>query len=296
LPIQRAADGVFSLPASAATLSGKSVRHNDQPGSLERWRGNPDRANWRVANTKMGDYDVAVTWSVADDDAPQAYNIQIDHKATIRALTVPTGGRFRRDIVGRIMLAPGVRDVTFFPAGAVRGSLCNLKQIELVPVAETAAAGPQEPVELQVPEGFEVQRVAGPPHTRHPMLACFDDRGRLYVAESTGVNADASVLAESPPHDIRILEDMNGDGRYDKLTIFADKLTFPQGLAWHDGALYVSSPPNFWRFTDTNGDDIADTREILATGFPFRGMSDDMHGASLGPDGRLYLSAGLLTN
>jgi hypothetical protein len=157
-PIQPAEDGVFTLPASAAALSGKSVRLNDEIDSLDHWLANQDRANWQVKNAKMGDFDVAVTWNVAEKDAPQAYNIPIDHKSTIRALTVSTGGKFRRDIVGRIMLAPGVRDVTFFPAGNVRGRLCQLKQIELIPVANLAVATPQEPVELHVPEGFEAFR------------------------------------------------------------------------------------------------------------------------------------------
>ena len=89
-----------------------------------------------------------------------------------------------------------------------------------------------------------------------------------------------------------MLEDTDGDGKFDKSTVFADKMTFPQGIVWHDGSIYASSPPNFWRLTDTNGDDVADKREVLLTGFPFRGMSDDMHGGSLGPDGRLYFAAG----
>ena len=77
------------------------------------------------------------------------------------------------------------------------------------------------------------------------------------------------------------LEDTNGDGKFDKSTVFADKMTFPQGIVWHDGSIYASSPPDFWRLTDTNGDGVADKREVLLTGFPFRGMSDDMHGGSL---------------
>lgn len=292
-PIQPGADGAYSLPAPAAKLYGKSVQHNQQTGALENWTGKQDVADWKVDNSKMGNYDVAVTWNVADEDAPQSYAIQVDNRATIRAFTVSTGGKFKREIVGRILLAAGVREVTFFPSGkSCRNGLCKLKQIELVPVASLATVAPQQPVELHVPEGFEVQHVAGPPLTSHPMLAAFDNRGRLFVTESTGVNADASVLAEGPPHEIRILEDTNGDGRYDTFKVFADKLTFPEGILWHDGSVYVSSPPEFWKLTDTDGDDVADKREVLATGFTFRGMSDDMHGGSLGHDGRIYYAAG----
>ena len=172
------------------------MQRDDQSGAIEHWSSKQDRADWKVNNPKMGNYDVAVTWSVAEPDAPQGYNIQIDHLATIRAFTVSTGGKFKREVVGRIMLAPGVHAVTFFPTSTnPRGGLCKLKQIDLVPVANLATTTPQEPVELHVPKGFEVEQVAGQPLTSHPMLACFDDRGRLYVTESTGVNADASVLA-----------------------------------------------------------------------------------------------------
>ena len=201
-PVEPAADGSYSLPAQAAELSGTSVQRNDQTGAIEHWLGKQDRANWKVSNAKVGNYDVAVTWSVAEQDARQGYNIQIDNLSTIRAFTVSTGGEFKREVVGRIMLAPGVHDVTFFPSSmSSRGGLCKVKQIELVPVENLATAAPQEPVELHAPQGFSVEQVAGPPHTSHPMLACFDDRGRLYVTESTGVNADASVLAQSPPHE-----------------------------------------------------------------------------------------------
>ena len=294
-PIEPATDGSFLLPSERARLTGKSVKWNDRTGAFEDWASNKDRANWKVKNPKMGDYDVAVTWGVSDDDGNQGYKIDVDHLSTIRAFTVSTGGidKFKREIVGRIMLAPGLHDVTFYPNDATAsGGLCKLTKIELIPVSNSAAVAPAEPVEINVPKGFEVEMVAGPPLTSHPMLACFDDRGRLYVAESTGVNADGSVLAQSPPHEIRILEDANGDGRFDKSKVFADKLTFPQGILWHDGAIYASSPPHFWRLRDTDGDDVADEREILATGFPFRGMSDDMHGASLGPDGRIYFATG----
>ena len=124
------------------------------------------------------------------------------------------------------------------------------------------------------------------------MLASFDDRGRLFVADSAGVNLRGPELSKNPPHVIRMLEDTDGDGRFDKSTVFADKLVFPQGVVWHDGAVYCSSPPSFWRLDDTDGDGVADKREELATGFANTGVADDMHGGSLGPDGRLYWCAG----
>lgn len=149
-----------------------------------------------------------------------------------------------------------------------------------------------EPTALRAPPGFVVEQVAGPGLVERPMLAALDDEGRLYVADSAGVNLRGPELAKDPPHVIRVLEDVDGDGRYDRSRVFADKLVFPQGVLWHDGAVYCSSPPSFWRLTDRNGDGVCDERTELATGFANTGVADDMHGASLGIDGRIYWCAG----
>src|SRR5437868_11174060 len=60
---------------------------------------------------------------------------------------------------------------------------------------------------LTVPEGFNVTRVAGPPLVDRPIMASFDDRGRLYVSDSAGVNLRGAELLKDPPHRIIVLED-----------------------------------------------------------------------------------------
>lgn len=145
---------------------------------------------------------------------------------------------------------------------------------------------------FRIPDGFVAERVAAPPLVMHPMFACFDDRGRLYVAGSSGHNLDARALQAEKPDVIRRLEDTDGDGRFDKSIVFADKLTFPQGVLWHEGAVYTASPPSLWRLEDTNGDGVADKRTELFTGFPFTGIADDLHGPCLGPDGLIYWGVG----
>lgn len=156
------------------------------------------------------------------------------------------------------------------------------------------AAGPAplspgfEPQQLIVPEGFTVELAAGPPLVEHPTFATFDDRGRLFLSENAGVNLSAEDLEKQLPNSIRMLEDLDGDGRFDKSTVFADKLTFPMGGAWHEGALYVASPPNIWRLQDTDGDGVADRRDVLVSKFGYTGNAADIHGCILGPDGRMY--------
>ncbi len=150
--------------------------------------------------------------------------------------------------------------------------------------------------EIQVPEGWTVERAAGAPLVERPVLASFDERGRLYVIDSAGVNLKGSDLAKDPPHRIRRLEDTDGDGRFDRSVLFADKLVFPQGLLWHDGALYTTSPPGFWKLEDTDGDGVCDRRTELLTGFANTGVADDAHGACLGPDGRIYFLPGRMAH
>jgi len=162
-------------------------------------------------------------------------------------------------------------------------------------VAQTQPAPitPQETLKtLRVPPGFTVELVAAQPLVRRPIMASFDERGRLYVADSAGVNVRGPELVKDPPHRILLLEDTDGDGVFDKSSVFADKLVFPQGLLWHDGAVYCASPPSLWKLQDTDGDGVADTRTQLITGFALTGVSDDVHGACLGPDGRIYTCAG----
>jgi putative membrane-bound dehydrogenase-like protein len=139
-----------------------------------------------------------------------------------------------------------------------------------------------------VAEGFVVEQVADSPLVDHPMMGCFDDRGRLYVCESAGTNRPASELVADPQDQIRILSDVDGDGHFDTSTVFADKLVFPQGCLWYRGAVYTCSSPYVWKLEDTDGDDVCDKRSVLVKSFGFSGNAADIHGPFLGPDGRFY--------
>jgi putative heme-binding domain-containing protein len=158
------------------------------------------------------------------------------------------------------------------------------------------ASDPAKPADtlttIAVPPGFVVERVAGPPLVEHPYMACFDERGRLYVCDAEGVNLDAPHLLKDPPNRIRLLEDTDGDGRFDRGTVFADRMTFPMGVLPYAGAVYTASPPSLWRLTDTDGNGVADRREELVTKFGFSGNAADIHGPFLSPDGRLYWTDG----
>jgi putative heme-binding domain-containing protein len=160
------------------------------------------------------------------------------------------------------------------------------------PLAVGSAPKKQVTAKYQVPPGFVVEQVAAPPLVRYPLFGAFDDRGRLFVAEGTGTNLPGEELAKKKLGRILLLEDTDGDGRFDTSKVFADNLVFPQGVLWHEGALYAASHPSFWRFQDTTGEGKADRRQELLTGFKFNGNGCDIHGPFLGPDGLLYWTDG----
>lgn len=143
-----------------------------------------------------------------------------------------------------------------------------------------------------VPDGFEVELAAGPELAQRPVSASFDDQGRLYVTDSSGSNDKPDIQLKNPQARVVCLEDTDGDGRYDKSTVFADKVMFPQGCLWHDGWVYVSAPPSIWRFRDTNGDGVAEQREEWWKGNTLTGCANDVHGPHLGPDGYIYWTKG----
>lgn len=141
---------------------------------------------------------------------------------------------------------------------------------------------------IRVPDGYVVEKVAASHLARHPMMAGFDPRGRLFVADSAGLNLRSNELEEQLPNSIKMLEDTDGDGTFDKSTVFADKMTLPMGACWYRDSLYVASPPHIWRLQDTDDDGVADVREKLPARFGYNGNAASVHGCFLSPEGRIY--------
>ena len=145
---------------------------------------------------------------------------------------------------------------------------------------------------LTVPDGYEVELAAGAPLTERPMIVDFDERGRLYIAESSGSNDKVQQQLIDKPHSILRLEDVDGDGKFDRRTVFADKMMLPEGVLWHDGSVYVGAPPQIWKLTDTDDDGIADQREVFFDGQTLTNCANDLHGPYLGLDGWIYWTKG----
>uniref|UniRef100_UPI004048C8E1 PVC-type heme-binding CxxCH protein n=1 Tax=Algoriphagus sp. TaxID=1872435 RepID=UPI004048C8E1 len=135
---------------------------------------------------------------------------------------------------------------------------------------------PEESMKLvQLPIEFEMELFASEPMIINPMAMAWDERGRLFVIET--VDYPNEVRTEGGNDRIKILEDTDGDGKADKVTVFADKLNIPTSIMAVNGGVLISMAPDFIFLKDTDGDDVADVREVMITGW---GKSDTHAGPS----------------
>src|SRR5215469_12670238 len=128
-----------------------------------------------------------------------------------------------------------------------------------------------------LPDGFEMEQVAGPPLVDRPISGSFDEQGRLYVTDSSGSNDKVDKQLAEKPHRVLRLDAADASGKFSQRTVFAEHMMFPEGCLWYNGALYVSAPPSIWKLTDTNDDGVADRREEWHQGKTLTGCANDLH-------------------
>jgi putative membrane-bound dehydrogenase-like protein len=143
---------------------------------------------------------------------------------------------------------------------------------------------------------LRVELVASEPLIRDPVAFDWDVQGRLWVVEMgdypSGVPGSEEGQAATAGGRIRVLEDDDGDGRYDRATTFLDGLPFPTGIChWRDGVL-ITAAPDILFAQDTNGDLQADTRRVLYTGFGEGNQQHRVNGLRWGLDGWVYIGNG----
>jgi len=151
-----------------------------------------------------------------------------------------------------------------YPAGqrwGVVGEPITEMQLPLSP-AESAKRVVTRP-------GFEAKLWAEEPQIYKPLCMAFDERGRLWIAETKDYPNEQQAEGEGRDR-ITICEDSDGDGRADKFKVFADKLTIPTGMVFANGGLIVKHAAEMLFLKDTDGDDKADERKVLFTGWGMR--------------------------
>ena len=140
---------------------------------------------------------------------------------------------------------------------------------------------------------LSVDLAAAEPAVVAPVAVAFDELGRMYVAENRGYPIGPGE-GKPPAGIIALLEDTDEDGRYEKRTVFADGMTFPNGVLPWKGGLIVTCAPDVLSLKDTDGDGRADERRVLLTGFSTKGSTQlRVSHPTPGPDGWIYLASGL---
>lgn len=136
-----------------------------------------------------------------------------------------------------------------------------------------------------VPAGFTVEVVAAEPDIVNPVAMTFDEQGRIWVTESF----EYPRLSAGPGRDrVKVLEDTDHDGKVDKVTIFAEGLNIPSGIAVGHGGVWVANSPDILFLQDTDGDLKADKKEVIVTGFGRTDTHELPNSLTWGPDGFLY--------
>lgn len=149
-----------------------------------------------------------------------------------------------------------------------------------------------------VPEGWEVALWAESPSLYNPTNMDVDAKGRIWVTEAVNYrdfNNDPKKRLHFEKGDrVMILEDTDGDGVSDTSKVFVqDKdLVAPMGIAVIGNKVVVSCAPNLIVYTDHNGDDLPDKKEIFLTGFGGFDHDHSLHSLIIGPDGKYYFNAG----
>jgi putative membrane-bound dehydrogenase-like protein len=191
------------------------------------------------------------------------------------------------------MLTHPPKKTAFLATGCLAVALCAHG-------AEAIRSGPEAAREslksMKVADGLEVTLFASEPMMRNPTDMDIDERGRVWIAE--GANYRSSFqkwgILEPKGDRILIMEDTSHSGHADKATVFYQdpSVNAALGVCVLGNKVIVSSAPNVFVLTDTDGDGVADKRELLFTGISGFDHDHAVHAFTFGPDGKLYFNSG----
>jgi putative membrane-bound dehydrogenase-like protein len=127
-----------------------------------------------------------------------------------------------------------------------------------------------------------IELLAAEPDVISPVAMAWDEKGRLFVAEMS--DYPSGPISGR----IKMLEDRDGDGHYEHVSVFADKLAFPNGVLPWNGGLLVTAAPDILFLMDTDGDGRVDERHVLLTGFGQGNQQLRVNGLMWGLDNWIY--------
>jgi putative membrane-bound dehydrogenase-like protein len=187
-------------------------------------------------------------------------------------------------------LKPGVED-------RIDAAVRELTPAEFVARRDSNPPPPQTPKEslrsIRIKPGLKVELVASEPLIESPVAIDWGSDRKLWVCEMRDYPMGMDGHWK-PGGRIKLLEDLDGDGRYEKATVFLDDLPFPTGvMAWRKGVLVCAAPEIIYA-EDTNGDGKADVRKTLFQGFATENYQARVNGLSYGLDNWVYGANGLI--
>ncbi len=146
---------------------------------------------------------------------------------------------------------------------------------------------------FELESGLRIDLVAAEPLVVDPVAFAFDAAGRLYIAEGRGYPEPIESPTAGTEGRVVLLEDTDGDGRFDRRKEFATGLGFPNGIALWDGGVFVTDAPRILYLKDTDGDGVADEHTVVLTGFDLSKTTQlRVSHPTLGWDGRFYVAGG----
>lgn len=146
---------------------------------------------------------------------------------------------------------------------------------------------------FKVEPGYKVELVAAEPLVIDPVAIAFDARGRMFVAEYSDYPIGPADAKAPPLSRIALLEDVDGDGKIDKRTVFADHLTFCHSLMPYAGGVLACAQTQVLLLKDADGDGVADSREVVFDGFVPAHPQMQIGNPRWGLDNKIYLNYGV---
>lgn len=202
---------------------------------------------------------------------------------------ISTLKRFRLTLIFMITLPALIAGLTVTEMSADKGK--SKPKVDFS--SEMPRILPRTPAEsldsFKLHKDFQIELVAAEPLVRDPVAMCFDARGRAYVVEMPEYN-DAKKEGYSS---VKLLEDTDGDGKFDKSFPFLSDITLPTAVFSYKGGVFIGAPPYVYYCKDTDGDRISDVKEIVMTGFG-RDKGDEgmINSFRWGLDNKIHFSTG----